>query len=95
VSAHGFIAEIFGRVQTGVPGNIRRLTKPQFDRIVYEIGQDSECGAIKNGRNGGLAWLPSGRWKYVLTHEPGPPRDRYQITRMAAAEPNGAGCLFT
>lgn len=95
MSAHGFIAEIFSRVQTGVAGNMRYLTKAQFDRVVQEIGQDTECGAVKNGLNGGLVWMPSGRWKYVLAHQPGFQRDRYAITRMAAAEPNGAGRLFT
>jgi len=94
MSAHGFIAEIFSRVQTGVAGNMRFLTKAQFDRIVQEIGQDPECGSVKNGLNGGLVWMPSGRWKYVLAHEPGSKCDRYAITKLGAPAETRAGSLF-
>jgi hypothetical protein len=93
MTAHDFIAQLFGRVQTGVASNMRYVTAPQFDLLEKLIGQDEEGGAVRRGINGSFTWMPSGRWKYVLSNDPG--SGRRSIMRLMSPTPTGAGRLFT
>ena len=92
MTAHDFIAQIFGRVQTGVVSNVRYITAPQFSLLEQLIGQNEEGGATRRGINGSFTWMPSGRWKYVLNYDPG--SGRRSIMRLMSPTPTGAGRLF-
>jgi hypothetical protein len=92
MTAHQFIDDIFSRPQRNVAGNMRYVTERQFNWLKDLIGQDEEGAAVKNGINGGLVWLPSGRWKYVLSYDPG--SGRRALTKLASPMPSSAGSLF-
>jgi hypothetical protein len=92
MTAHDFIAQLYSRVQSNVSGNMRYITGPQFELLRKLINEDEEGGAVKNGLNGGLVWMPSGRWKYVLSYDPG--SGRRSITRLGNTTPSAAGTLF-
>jgi hypothetical protein len=92
MNAHDFITELFGRMQAGVASNMRYVTQPQFELLETLIGKDEEGGAIARGMNGGFTWMPSGRWKYVLSHDPR--SGRRSIMRLMSPTPTGAGRLF-
>jgi hypothetical protein len=93
MTAHGFIEQLFGRVQSNVASNMRYVTGPQFDLLVQLIGQDEEGSAVHRGMNGGLTWLPSGRWKYVLSFDPG--SGRRSVMRLMTPAATEAGHLFS
>lgn len=94
MSAHGFIAEIFSRVQDNVPGNQRFISEGQYNKLRELIGADEEGGAVKQGMNGGFRWKPSGRWSYVFSVEIRGTKTLRRITRMASPDPSAAGTLF-
>lgn len=94
MSAHGFIQELFARPQTNIASNVRFMTERQFAKLRELIGQDEEGAAVKPGMNGGLAWMPSGRWKYVLSVDMRGSRTIRTLTRLASIEPSSAGTLF-
>jgi hypothetical protein len=92
VTAHELISDIFSRPQANVAGNMRYITERQFNWLVALIGADEEGGAVKYGANGGLVWMPSGRYKYVLSYVPS--LDRRSIMRLANLAPSDSGTLF-
>lgn len=93
VTAHQLIESIFSRVQEGVPGNVRRITQPQFDYLRQLIDADEEGAAVRNGPGGSIVWTPSGRDKYVLA-APLPGRKLGTLTRLSNLAPSGMGSLF-
>ena len=93
MTAHGLIASIFGRVQPGMQGHVRRISRRQLDWLRDLIGADEEGGAVRPGdAPGSLIWMPSGRWKYVLTEDR--IGDKHTLTRLTTLRPTGAGRLF-
>ena len=92
MTAHDFIAQIFSRPAYGLLSNARRITGPQLDLLRRLIGEDEEGGAVQKGMDGGFAWMPSGRDKYVITVDAG--RDVRTLTRFANIRPSDAGRLF-
>ena len=93
MTAHELLADIFCRVQGG-PGNLRAITKAQFDWLRDLIGSDKEGGALKPGMNGGFSWAPSGRWKYTFAVKIVGDKVRYSVVRSGTLTPTGAGTLF-
>lgn len=92
MTAHDFIAQLYSRVQMHVAGNVRYVTAAQFELLRRLIDEDEEGGAVKGGMNGGLVWMPSGRWKYVLSHDPA--TGRHSLTKLGNGTPSDAGTLF-
>jgi hypothetical protein len=92
VTAHDLILDLFSRPQSGVASNMRFITERQFNWLKDLIGADDEGSAVTGGMNGGLVWMPSGRWKYVLTFEPG--SGKRSIMKLASVAPSAAGSLF-
>ena len=91
MTAHGLIESIFSRPQGG-PGNERRITPDQLSYLRNLIDADEEGGAVKEGMNGGFAWMPKGRNKYVVTVDP--LRNRRTLTRLSNLAPSDEGRLF-
>jgi hypothetical protein len=91
-TAHDLIGDFFSRPQANIESNKRYITPAQWKFLVDLIGQDPEGSAIENGANGGLVWMPSGRWKYVLSQNPD--GTRKTLTRLNAGRPVDAGRLF-
>ncbi len=92
MTAHDLIASIFGRVQDGMPGNMRRITRAQLDFLVRLIGEDQEGGAMQASGPGVSAWTPSGRNKYIIREDLR--GNRHVLERMANIVPTGVGLLF-
>lgn len=92
MKAHDLIASIFARVQDGVPGNVRRITRAQLGYLRNLIDQDEEGGAVQSGGPGVTVWKPSGRNKYILTEDLR--GERHTLTRVANIAPSSSGLLF-
>lgn len=93
MTAHGLIADIFGRAQPGLPGNMRRITAAQLKYLRDLIDQDEEGNAARRGDRGSIVWMPSGRWKYVLTEDTSG-REKHTLTKLGNLTPTDAGRLF-
>jgi hypothetical protein len=92
MTAHDLISDIFSRVQSGVPGNERCITRAQLDFLVRLIGEDEEGGAMRSDGPGVSVWTPSGRNKYIITEDLS--GRRHRLTRLSALAPVAAGRLF-
>jgi hypothetical protein len=92
MTAFELIDDIFSRPQANVAANMRYITERQFNWLVDLIGADEDGGAVKYGPNGGLVWMPRGRWKYVLSYVPAV--ERRSIMKLANVSPSPAGTLF-
>lgn len=92
MTAHGFIEQLFARPSRNLPGHMRPLTGPQLALLRELIGQDEEGSATARGESGALVWMPSGRWKYVLSEDP--LGRRHTITRLGNLRASAAGSLF-
>jgi hypothetical protein len=92
MTAYQLIDDIFSRPQANVAGNMRYITERQFKWLVDLIGADEEGSAVTQGANGGLVWMPSGRYKYVLSYMPS--LERRSIMKLANLKPSDAGTLF-
>jgi hypothetical protein len=96
MTAHDLITDIFSRHQDGVPGHMRRITRPQLDFLLGLIGEDEEGGAVENvPADAGFratAWKPSGRNKYIVTEDLR--GKRHTLTRLSNLVASGTGCLF-
>ncbi|MDE2099237.1 MAG: hypothetical protein KGL39_18430 [Patescibacteria group bacterium] len=92
MTAHELIGSIFARPQRNVAANMRWITADQWKYLTDLIGADEEGGATRSGPNGGLVWMPSGRWKYVLSYEPR--SERRSLMKLANVRPSAAGTLF-
>ncbi|MBS1803497.1 MAG: hypothetical protein JST28_09020 [Acidobacteria bacterium] len=92
MTAFQLISDIFARPQKNVAANMRFITERQFNWLVDLIGADEEGSAVTNGLNGGLVWMPSGRWKYVLSYEPS--IEKRSIMKLANIKASPAGTLF-
>jgi hypothetical protein len=92
MTAHDLIADIFSRHQDGVPGNMRRITRPQMDLLFRLIGEDEDGGAVQSAGPGVTVWMPMGRNKYVVTEDLR--GKRHTLTRMSNIVPCGTGMLF-
>jgi hypothetical protein len=93
VTAHELVAEIFGRQQHGVSGDMRYITVPQLDYLRGLIEENKEAAAaLRPGRGRSFVWAPSSCGKYVVTEGVGGRRNT--ITRMMDVRPSGEGMLF-
>lgn len=92
MTAHHLIEDIFRRVQPGVPGHQRRLSRAQLAYLRDLIDRDEEGGALRGDGPGVTIWLPSGRWKYVLAEDLH--GERHTLTRLGNLAPSDAGRLF-
>lgn len=94
MTAYELIDSIFARVQPGMPGNERRITRRQLDWLRDLIGADPEGGAVRSGGPGSLVWMPSGRTKYIITEDP-TGGDKHTLVKLANLTPSAEGRLFT
>lgn len=92
MTAYDLIASIFGRVQRGMPGNARVISRGQLNLLRALIGEDEEGGAMKSDGPGRSIWAPSGRNKYVITEDLR--GDRHVLERHSNLLPSGMGSLF-
>lgn len=93
MTAFDLIDSIFSRPQTGIAGNMRRVTPAQLKYLRDLIGADPEGGHVRNGGPGSLVWMPSGRHKYVLTEDP-TGGDKHTLTRLSNLIGTESGRLF-
>lgn len=92
MTAHDLITDLFSRPQAHTAANLRWITERQFNWLKDLIGADDDGRAITNGRNGGLVWMPRGRYKYVLSYDPA--TEKRSLTKLANVTPSAAGTLF-
>jgi hypothetical protein len=92
MTAHDLIDSIFSRPQLGLAGNMRRITPAQLKYLRDLIGQDPEGASVCPGAANSLVWMPSGRWKYVLTEDP--IGNKHTLTRLGNLVASEAGRLF-
>ncbi len=92
MTAHDLIASIFSRVQDGMPGNARRISRAQLDFLRGLIGEDQEGGTMQTTGPGVSVWTPSGRNKYVIREDLR--GNRHVLERLANMVPTGMGRLF-
>ena len=92
MTAHELIASIFLRVQDGMPGNARRISRAQLDFLRTLIGEDEQGGAMQTAGPGVAVWTPSGRNKYVIREDLR--GDRHVLERLANVVPTGMDRLF-
>ncbi|MGB7986544.1 MAG: hypothetical protein WCF54_15355, partial [Terracidiphilus sp.] len=56
------------------------------------IDSDAEAAAVTRGAPGSLVWMPSGRYKYVLTEDL--TGEKHTLSRLKSLTATGAGNLF-
>jgi hypothetical protein len=97
MTAFDLIDSIYSRPHAGkLAGNERWITERQFAKLRELIRENEEGSALTEGMNGGFAWTPSGRNKYVVSVYPGDSRREtyYKLMRLANIVPSGMGRLF-
>ncbi len=95
MTAHDLISDIFRRTgcwNVGLPGNTRRITRPQLELLRRLIAEDEQGSAMQSNGPGIAVWEPSGRDKYVITEDLR--GDRHTLTHMTRLAPSGMEMLF-
>ena len=95
MTAHGFLADVFGRTgpwNRGLPGNVRCLTRAQLDHLLRLIGEDEEGGAMQPFEPRATVWAPSGRNKYVIREDAR--GGRHTVERLINLSQSSSGRLF-
>jgi hypothetical protein len=91
--ARDLIESIFSRpAWRGTPGNVRRITRDQLVYLRNLIEADPEAEAVKRGAPGSLVWMPSGRYKFVLTEDL--IGDKHTLTKLSNIVASKTGMLF-
>jgi hypothetical protein len=92
-TAHDLIDSIFSRGQEGIAGNMRRITAGQLKYLRDLIDANPEGAAVTRGAPGSLIWMPSGRYKYVITEDPTGGK-KHTLTQLSSLAPSDEGMLF-
>lgn len=69
MTALELIDDIFSRPQSGVAGDVRRITRDQVKYLRDLIEKEAPAARIQSDAPGSLIWSPAGRHRYILTED--------------------------